>query len=483
MPVVTVTTGSWQPNPAAVGQTITSTVTASVSPAYQSANGDSISKRRQHQPELGVDDGRGVPVGGRQQRQLHGVQRQLRDWTAYSGNYAIEWAQGSATTGFNGIFNSAGYYIIKVIATLTYHDNTTGKDVGTYSGTGYIGGSASDLASSGSASSGSTASAQSAMRPMAAGTATGKGVPVVAKPVLSAPNPSGRPDLGDGSNQFVYNVANDPTGGTHLNVPAVVSIPGASAAAAAQLAPNLSITYDIPAESKFETNVQAMPAAGQVSFQTTYNTSGGGSQVASGLVYTGLPTNNSGFGNHLATLTVSGSTTQQAHVQTFFMPNDISWPDSDSVTPNWYHYYNQVYPSGGNYTNTGISAGTNPISVGNDAHGPRNIRIFGLSSSHKVYWLGQLQLGGIHNYIYICGHEQSHVNLIAQHVEIETKSPLDNDNGDGTGDGLNDNWETRNGFDPNNTDTTGAYKNLAPGQPDYGKGDREAVCDINALVV
>ena len=169
VPVVSVQTGSWQPNPATVGQTITSTVTASVNPAYPSPNGDSIS---QHWTWTtgGVYQSNDGSTGS---------------FTTDNGDYAIAWTQGSSSTTFSGIFNDAGYYIIKVTATLTEHDDTTGQDVGTYSGIGYIGGEASDLAPApGSPSnSANVLSAHQAMKPMDTATPTAKGISVKTKPI------------------------------------------------------------------------------------------------------------------------------------------------------------------------------------------------------------------------------------------------------------------------------------------------------------
>lgn len=157
IPVVHVNTSSWQPNPAAVGQTISSTVTTQVDNPYQAPSGHSISQRW------------AWTTGGVSQS----PDGSSGSFTPCTG-YAIGWTQGSPATTFSGIFNNGGYYIIKVTATLTYHDDTAGADVGTYSGVGYIGGDATDLAPPpAAASSRATAKAQPN-----AGTAS-KGVPVI----------------------------------------------------------------------------------------------------------------------------------------------------------------------------------------------------------------------------------------------------------------------------------------------------------------
>ena len=161
-PVVTVTTGSWQPNPAAVGQTITSTVTASVNPSYPAPSGHTIS---QHWSWI---------TGGVYQS----ADGSSGSFKTYTGNYGIAWTQDSPTTTFKGIFNDPGFYIIKVTATVTFHDDTAGSNIGQpYSGIGYIGGSASDIAAT---TPPSTAPTHSGPGPMAAtAPAAGKGVPVI----------------------------------------------------------------------------------------------------------------------------------------------------------------------------------------------------------------------------------------------------------------------------------------------------------------
>ena len=296
---------------------------------------------------------------------------------------------------------------------------------------------------------------------------------------LSAPNPLTSPLLGDGTNQYVY--SNDPTGGPHLTLPATIAVSGCSADDASWLLPNVSVSYDLPA-ANMETNVTYLASAGQIIAQTTYNFLVSGSQVTSGLVYTGLPSANNGFGNHVGTLLVQGATSEQAHVQTFFLATDSTWPISDSYTPNWYHYYNQVYPSPGGYKSGSASEynpGSNTIDISDDAHGSTSVRIFHLNSStNKVEYLGPLFLVGIHNYIKVCGHELGHQYAANHYIEIEspTTSHPDNDN-----DGLDDNWELLNGFDPNKSDTTGAYANIPSTSPDFGKGDRECVADIQGL--
>lgn len=164
IPVVHVSTGNkWQPNPAAVGQTITAPVSAQVDNSPSQPSNSHISERW-------------VWTTGGVYQSPNGASGSFVPNT----DYAIGWAQSGSATLFSGIFHNSGYYIIKVIATVTYHDNDAGKDVGTYSGVGYIGGVATDLSSSPSGAP-TTATARAATAPAAPGATTGVPVVQVAK--------------------------------------------------------------------------------------------------------------------------------------------------------------------------------------------------------------------------------------------------------------------------------------------------------------
>lgn len=164
-PAVNVLTGSWQPDPAAAGQPITSAVTTRVDNPYQSPSGDSISQHWSW-------DTTGVYLS---------ADGTSGSFTPDEGDWTISWDEGAPTTTFTGTFNDPGYYIISVTATLTYHDDTTNTDVGTYTETGYIGGSATDLAPPPAGSAPQAMSAHQVMRPMDASNSTaGKGLKVTA---------------------------------------------------------------------------------------------------------------------------------------------------------------------------------------------------------------------------------------------------------------------------------------------------------------
>ena len=306
---------------------------------------------------------------------------------------------------------------------------------------------------------------------------------------LSAPNPLTNPLLGDGTNQYVY--SNDPTGGPHLTVPATIAIPGCSADDATWLLPKVSVSYDLPA-ANMETNVTYLASAGQIIAQTTYNFLISGSQVTSGLVYTGLPSTNDAFGNHVAKLLVQGSTSEQAHIQTFFIATDSTWPISDSYTPNWYHYYNQVFTSTGVFS---ADPGPSTTTADTDSSGHRTstiyirnpvtgFRVFGLNSNVSPYviFLGTIYMGGIHGYIEACVHEQGHKTAWLT-PGIETTKPYVTANGQpGSFIDLLTTWKDAHhlqSVDGNGNpiyDTTGAY---GYGPPD--PGDIECIADIQAL--
>jgi len=300
---------------------------------------------------------------------------------------------------------------------------------------------------------------------------------------LSAPYPLTNPLLGDGANQYVYETS-QPNG--QLTVPASVYVPGASIDDTTFLLPHVAL-YVSPA---MQTGAQ--PFTWTASGAGMYvNTTGPRPGYVTGwpsgdFCYVGLPPNNSYFGNHVMTMKVDGQQSQIANYQLFYTATASNWPGSDSTTPDWYFYYNQVYQSTGNYKPGNVSyydPASNQIYIGDNGHGNWNVRVFDLDAQKHVHYSGILYIGGIHTFIYCCGHESGHQNnaLSGFEVSSSTLAHPDNDLGNGTGDGLDDNWESRNGFNPHNSDTTGAYQNIPVGSPDYNKGDRECAADIQAL--
>ncbi len=318
--------------------------------------------------------------------------------------------------------------------------------------------------------------------------------------VLSSPDPLGRPDLGDGKNQFVY-TADTPDG--YLYVPGAIQVVGGTSAEANWLIGNspvvgpldkVNLTIDnsiIP-----NTFTHQWAVSGNTIYVNTPQDVNNPypSYQFNHWIFKGLPTsfNTAADGNHSVNLLVQGAKTQTTKIQTFFNATANNYPgalssDADgnlsySGIPNWYYYYNQAYPSPGTYSPGAASyydPSFNQIIISDDAHGSYTVMVFGIdASSRKVQYIGQLPLGGIHNYIEDCGHELGHKYSTTNSIEVygSTSAHPDTDN-----DGLDDNWETRNGFDPNKNDTTGAYAGIPTTSPDYGKGDRECVADIQAL--
>jgi hypothetical protein len=303
--------------------------------------------------------------------------------------------------------------------------------------------------------------------------------------LLTAPWTMGRPDLGDGSNQFVYgyDYSGDQSDSS-VDLPAMIGLTGSFTPGETFAMAHCGIAYDLPAESKRQPS-QMVAESGAIGFTT--GTPKGGS--FSGLIYTGLPVQNSGFGNHVATLMVDGKASEQAHFQTFYQASLSTWPGTDKVTPNWYHYYSQVYPASGPYSAVS-SADTQCLEV----DGKRvalveigaqadQLRVFGLNPqvSPNVIWLGTLYLHGILGYIDVCAHEAGHRKAWLTPGIMDF---LPDPSGHGTYADLLPSWKATHHFatkDPESGapvyDTTGAYGGMAP--PDTG--DDECIADIQAL--
>ena len=300
---------------------------------------------------------------------------------------------------------------------------------------------------------------------------------------LAAPNPLTNPQLGDGTNQFVYD-SSQPNG--QLTVPASVYVANASTPDTTWLLPHVGL-YVSPAMQTGAQPFTWMAADAGLYVNTTGTRPGYTTGWPSGdFCYIGLPPDNTYFGNHAIAMRVDSRTSEIANYQLFYTATASNWPGSDTTTPNWYFYYNLVYPSPGIYKSGAASEydpASNQIYIGDNGHGPWNMRVFDLDAQNHVHYSGVLYIGGIHSFIYCCGHEAGHQHDVSAGFEVSssTSAHPDNDLGNGTGDGLDDNWETRNGFNPRNPDTTGAYNNEPQNSADYNKGDRECVCDIQAL--
>ena len=149
--------------------------------------------------------------------------------------------------------------------------------------------------------------------------------------VLSSPDPLGRPDLGDGKNQFVY-TADTPDG--YLYVPGAIQVTGAPPAAVNWLINNspivgpldkVNLTIDSSVIPNTFTHQWAV--SGSTIYVNTPNNSYPGYQ-ANSFIFKGLPPSNSGFGNHSVNLLVQGAKSQAAKIQTFF-----NWNSPKSSQP------------------------------------------------------------------------------------------------------------------------------------------------------
>ena len=196
------------------------------------------------------------------------------------------------------------------------------------------------------------------------------------------------------------------------------------------------------------------------------------------------------------TLTVDGNASQQAHIQTFFTDTASNYPASATdqnangfATPNWYYYYNQVYASTGSYDPVSTYSYTDahsppsyPIHIANDAYGASSIRVFDINpvSPNYIRYVGDLDINGVHRFIYVCAHEAGHQVLFKQGgVYNFSADPADTSPVSADGDNVSDIWEPVHHLNPNISDTTGAYGAQSNGDV----GDNEVLADIPALPV
>lgn len=293
--------------------------------------------------------------------------------------------------------------------------------------------------------------------------------------VLASPSPFGLPTLGDGTNQFVY----DSQTPGQLLMPGAIQLMGAYQQDTDWLLQQNAVEWEVrPA-------ISTMVPYNKTAFndQITPRTVVGYVTYGNMFVYQGLPSANSSFGDRTMYLKVQGADAQTARFQVFFNATATNHPGVGSGTvPNWYYYYNQVYPAPGNYgpgssRNTTDSSGQRIIIIGDTAHGLRTHRVFNritlANGTRHIHYAATLDVGGIHRYIIACGHEKGHYDHYTRGIEF-TQPDMD-------GDTINDAWEARNNLDPTHSDTSRAYLNDPPDSINYGKGDRECLADIAAL--
>ena len=303
---------------------------------------------------------------------------------------------------------------------------------------------------------------------------------------ISAPDPLGRPDLGDGKNQYVYG-AQQPDG--YLYVPGAARAVGASAPAMQWLLANGPVDMAIDNSVIPNTFTHLWTVSGDTLFINTPNNSYSNYQ-ANSWVFKGLPSQNSGFGNHDVNLYVQNTKTQTAKIQTFFSGTASNWPDAGAALPNWYYYYNQVYRATGAYDSSATSSYTDPYSppnyyihIGNDAYHPDSFRVFDISPvSNYVRWVGSLDVSGISRYITVCAHEAGHQSMfVSGGIYYFSPDPSQSDVSyvSADGDNVRDTWEINHHLDPTIPDTANAYGVQSSGD----KGDNEVLADVQALPV
>ena len=306
--------------------------------------------------------------------------------------------------------------------------------------------------------------------------------------LLFTPNPLGRPDLGDGTNQYVYD-STQPNG--LLTVPASVSVAGSAFADTAWALPHVALSVS-PA---MQTGAQPFSwlSSGSSMYVYTNGTEPDGvtSWPSAAFCYVGLPPDNSYFGNHTMTMAVDGKTSQTANYQLFFNGIKSNWIGSDSHTPNWFHFYNQVYPPTNSYAVNYLAGSrsytddtpSHNIHLGDNVYPSDIIRVFAVQKNDTtalVKYIGYLSTSGILNFVETCAHEHGHQLCFSLGIEHADSSGIPIATGDG--DLLNDTWEQNHHMDSTTSDTTKAYGSTVNGRlPGGDIPDNEVVADIQAL--
>ena len=337
--------------------------------------------------------------------------------------------------------------------------------------------------------------------------------------ILAVPDPFARPDLGDGKNQFVYD-ATTPDG--ILTLPVTISVSGCSSAETAWLmrgsyrGQQVDVTWDLPPETKptgpgnlwDQTLCPVVPNDQIIGKHGTLLAS------VDGLLFTGLPKANAGFagvakkqgdpppGFHLATLVIQNQAdavihpSELAHFQTFFLgltqdankqnvylanhPIDKANPlTGGSTIPNWYYYYNQVYPATGNYdaaASVSYTEHNGTVHIANDIVNthltPHNAIVATALQNVQYTWdepvfvlvdptdtkqatyvrlAGYLTVPGVLDYIFTCAHENGH-----RTADLDGSIMLANQSTDL--DGVSDDWENHHHMNSSWPDTTALKK-------------------------
>lgn len=308
---------------------------------------------------------------------------------------------------------------------------------------------------------------------------------------IASPKPSGHPEKGDGTNQFVYD-AQQPDG--FLALPALVSVPGALVEDTTWMLPHVALSVS-PAISPDALLSTWTSAPGVLYPLTVGNYPNGNTYPTMSYIYKGLPAQNTIFGDHQMIMKVDSSQSQTANFQqsqvanfqTFFGATASNYPNATTdattngfPTPDWYFYYNEVYTATGKYrvgnqTSTDFSSPW-AIHIDDQTYGTiGGTHIYALkSAADKISWAGDIELSGIWNYIFTCAHEKEHQDACTDGTYSSDGSSLtltsDNDR-------LDNIWEDGHYFNSKSPNTTGA--------PAYGNEtdapDDEAIADIVGL--
>ena len=294
---------------------------------------------------------------------------------------------------------------------------------------------------------------------------------------LTSPYSAIFPAAGMTGNQYIFNTARPGV----LNNPIwTAQLFGETKPASAYIGATTFDSFTINGSARGQTNITAF-----------------GSTLNQKFNYTGLPKNNSDFGNKQVSVRVAGDVNQsdQANVQVFFNSFASNWPGTDKKTPNWFHYYGQVYPPPPNTIydptlpntlNGQTDPNTNPpyqIQIGSACEfiASQSLPCFALrndvdTNKMVITLVGRLQITGIHNYIATCAHELGHRQNMQAGIELNhDKGVVTPDDTDG--DCVSDTWERNHCLKVGLSDTAGWYT----GTDNAWRGDAESLCQIVGL--
>lgn len=144
-----------------------------------------------------------------------------------------------------------------------------------------------------------------------------------------------------------------------------------------------------------------------------------GDSLTATVTFSGLPAENSSFGKKAAKITCSGSGLsfeKTNDFEVFFPRNATNHPGGQSGSPNWFHYWNQVYPYSNIHYIPDAGFGQVPAMRFWSYTLSRDKTRIEIGSSHpakgRAYGIGK-DLSGIDCYIGTVIHEKKHVEQIS----------------------------------------------------------------------